>query len=125
MKFDSKLEERYYNTVLLPKVKSGEIRDLKRLDRYKDFNILCDSFYVIKDGKKTKIREIKYTPDFTFRDSNNKLVYLELKSSWTKNKTEYNIRKKIFISKLFKNEIFIECLEVKKNQYKYEVYRPL
>ena len=112
--FDSKREAKVYDELRIKEL-AAEISDLKRLDRYKDYFVLQEGFHhknafiVSKNGTKAmpKIREIKYTADFTYLDKMGKMVVVEIKGKATAKEPAYVLRKKLFL-KQNPDIIFIE-----------------
>jgi hypothetical protein len=121
--FDSLAEKTFYFRILSNLEKTGKIRDLKRLDNKKDYFILVDNFKINKNNKISKQSNIKYTPDFYFYNINSnffpylpdgKKVYCEFKSKITEKKTDYRIRRKMFVKTLDANTIFLEVISTNK-----------
>lgn len=71
--FDSQLECRFYKEFLLPKLKKGMIKSIKRQVRYK----LLPSFIYVYDGKKQ--RAIEYISDFDVLYSDNSFMVIDVK----------------------------------------------
>ena len=71
--FDSQLECRFYKEYLIPKLKKGMIKSIKRQVRYK----LLPSFIYVYDGKKQ--RAIEYISDFDVLYSDNSFMVIDVK----------------------------------------------
>lgn len=69
--FDSQLECRFYTNYLLPKLKTGEIKSIRRQVRYE----LLPSFIY----KNKKIRPIEYVSDFDVLYSDSSFVVIDVK----------------------------------------------
>lgn len=123
---DSKIEV-FIGELLDVYKKGGFISDYKRLKKGDDSFEVAEGYYVNINGKKSKIRNIKYTPDFymkldkPFKFYLNNLpegeYYIECKGGATFT-DGYELRKKLFIQKFInKNTRFIE-LEIANNSIK-------
>lgn len=114
IKFDSRRESKIFEELKIKEL-AGEISELKHLDRYKDYFVLQEGFYsdnafmVSKEGTKamTKLREAKYTPDFSYTDRTGKHVVVEVKGKITAKEAVYVVRKKLFLKK-FPDIVFLE-----------------
>lgn len=82
--FDSKLEKQYYEEVVIPGLKSGEIASVERQKRYK----LQPAFKY--EGK--TIRAIEYISDFTIHYSSGDTVVVDVKGRPT---ADAKIKKKM------------------------------
>ena len=71
--FDIQLECRCYKEYILPKLKKGMIKSIKRQVRYK----LLPSFIYVYDGKKQ--RAIEYKSDFDVLYSDNSFMVIDVK----------------------------------------------
>ena len=71
--FDSQLECRFYKEYLLPKLKKGMIKSIRRQVRYK----LLPSFIYVYDDKKQ--RAIEYISDFDVLYSDNSFMVIDVK----------------------------------------------
>lgn len=136
---DSKLEIKYFNLFKVLE-SAGEILGVKRLKKGEDSIILVEGEYVEKNGKASKLQDMKYTPDFLLLDVDSeipvgsrkykikdKIVYVEIKTEKTKTDS-YNIRKKMFIYQLKEGEIFLEIEETNKGKnklFRVNIYKKL
>ena len=100
--FDSAIELEYFK---------AQIQLHPDLAKCKTFDII-PSFEVFKDGKQSKVRALTYTPDFV-RSQGTSIIYIEVKSPFTAKKTDYILRKKLFLRNLKSNEYFIEAVKEK------------
>lgn len=100
--FDSALELEYFK---------AQIQLHPDLGKCLSFDII-PSFDVIKDGKQSKVRALTYTPDFV-RGNGEATFYIEVKSPFTAKKTDYILRKKLFLHNLKADEFFIEAIKEK------------
>lgn len=132
-KNDSIAEKRYFDSVLNPLLRSGKISHLRRLDKNKkgDYVVIQEGFEITKNGKNSKQRDMRYTPDFYFYNINSnffpylsdgKHVYLELKSEATVKEPAYNMRKKMFLKMLDVNSAFIEVIVYARKSNKIKVF---
>lgn len=99
IKFDSKKELNYYNSLLLLE-KQGLIKDI----------VLQPSFELIPSFKYNNqtIRKCVYTADFQYYDIKlNKIIIIEIKSAYTSKLADYILRKKIFLYNNKDNETII------------------
>ena len=71
--FDSQLECRFYKEYLIPKLKKGMIKSIKRQVRYE----LLPSFIYVYDGKKQ--RAIEYISDFDVLYNDNSFMVIDVK----------------------------------------------
>lgn len=82
--FDSKLEKRYYEEIIIPGLKDGTMKEVKRQKRYK----LQPSF---KYNGKT-IRAIEYISDFTIEYTDGSILVVDVKGRPT---ADAKIKKKM------------------------------
>lgn len=111
--FDSKLEFHRY-LVLKQQQKDGLIFNLKVHPR--KFTLL-EGYYIVSNGKRTKVQNITYTPDFEYTDKRGKVIVEDAKGMETK---EYVLKRKFFLThlKAFKIDEFREVFERKTIIYK-------
>lgn len=104
--FDSKLEINHYN-VLKQHDFFIEIVDMQKQFTLLEFN---DTYIDFPSGKKRKLRDMVYTPDFILKVKGyDKLVAMESKGFPRK---DYNIRKKLFIRQHGDKYYHYECKSV-------------
>ena len=98
--FDSALELEYFkaNKELYPSLAKCESFDI------------IPSFETIKDGKKTKVRALTYTPDFV-RNKGTSTIFIEVKNPFTAKKTDYIMRRKLFLRTLKADQFFVEAVK--------------
>jgi len=112
--FDSKAEGSYY-VELKTLLRTKSISDLELQPQF----ILSEGFKVGSTATKSgisKISQMKYTPDFRYK-KDGEVIVVEVKGIRTE---AYNIRKKIFLSKMseFGVDVFVEVIKSKEVQYK-------
>lgn len=123
IEFDSKLELDIY--IMLENAEETE----KILNLYKNNKsvILAKMGYFLKNGKKSKVTDIKYKYDFSFyarnltlfgHDLKNINVNVEIKSTQTAKARDYSLRRRLYLNTLEKDEVFLEIVYDKKKGYK-------
>jgi hypothetical protein len=115
--FDSKAEKDYFMK-LVNRYKKSEISFLKTQPQF----VIANAFKIEASGTKSgkrKIGELKYTPDFQYEENATGLkVVVEVKGKKT---TDYQMRKKLFLSiakSIYDIDIFIEVIKGKEEIYK-------
>lgn len=123
---DSKIEV-FIDELLRVYKETGFISDYRRLDKGKDSFEVYEGYFIDINKKKSKIRNIKYTPDFYMKlDKPFKFYlallpigeyYIECKGGATFT-DGYELRKKLFLSKYIRKGVrFIE-LEISNKSIK-------
>lgn len=91
IKFDSKKEAARYE-VLMEKLRNGEISDLRL-----QVNFTIIEGFTAPTGD--RIKPMKYIADFTYRDSEGKLIVEDVKSPATRKDKAYRMKNKLMADK--------------------------
>jgi len=109
--FDSMAEARYFDKLMIL-ANGGKVSQLKLQPCY----VIAKAYRIdttkTKSGK-SKVGELKYTPDFEYIDSNGDRVVVEVKGYAD---TSYNLRKKLFLSIAWKEYRIAKFVEVIKGE---------
>ena len=113
IKFDSPEEIQVYEALI--KEELHLLTGIKDLEFAKLISAEPSSFLLYEGFKawEQTIRKRIYTHDFDIIIGN-KLIALEVKSSWTHSMPDYRLRRAIFLNKYYKTINFMELIKIRK-----------